>query len=115
MNYKKASEIRNKSLLSLVAEKKFQKGQGLGSSIGSAISDKFKAKSLGFKEKIDPLRLVRALTGKGTFGKVATTIAGRTFGRSEEDIKYFVIHMKNSNINKYNNIINNEKISKKNI
>jgi hypothetical protein len=89
MDYRKASSIRNKSLLSLISEKKFQEGQGLGSSIGGAISDKFKAKSVGFKEKIDPLRWVSALTGKGTFGKIATTIAGRTFGRSEDDIRYF--------------------------
>lgn len=89
MNYKKAAQIRKRGLLSLIAEKKFEQGQGLGSSIGSAISEKFKAKSVGIKEKLDPLRMVSALTGKGTFGKVATTIAGRAFGRSEDTIEYF--------------------------
>ncbi len=89
MDYKKASQVRKKGLISLIAEKKFQQGQGLGSSIGSAISEKFKAKSVGIKEKLDPLRMVSALTGKGTFGKVATTIAGRAFGRSEDTIEYF--------------------------
>jgi hypothetical protein len=89
MDYRKASSIRKKSLLSLIAENKFEKDQGLGSSIGTAISDKFKAKAVGIKEKFDPLNWVSAITGKGTFGKVATTLAGRAFGRGEEDIQYF--------------------------
>jgi len=89
MDYKKASQIRKKGLLSLIAEKKFEQGQGLGSSIGGAISDKFKAKATGMKESLDPLKWVSSLTGKGTFGKVATTIAGRAFGRSEDTIEYF--------------------------
>jgi hypothetical protein len=41
------------------------------------------------KESLDPLKWVSSLTGKGTFGKVATTIAGRAFGRSEDTIEYF--------------------------
>ena len=89
MDYRKASSIRKKSLLSLIAENKFEKDQGLGSSIGTAISDKFKAKAVGIKEKFDPLNWVSAITGKGTFGKVATTLAGRAFGRSDEAVEYF--------------------------
>ena len=45
MEYQKASQIRKKSLLTLIGEKKFEQGKGLGSSIGGAISDKFKAKA----------------------------------------------------------------------
>ena len=89
MDYKQASTIRKKSLLSLIAQNKFEQGQGLGSSIGTAISDKFKAKAVGYKEKFDPLNWISALTGKGTFGRVATTIAGRAFGRSDEAVEYF--------------------------
>jgi hypothetical protein len=89
MDYQKASQTRKKSLLSLIAEKKFEEGQGIGASIGGAISDKFKAKATGFKEAIDPLNWVRKLTGKGTFGDIATTIAGRAFGRSDKSISYF--------------------------
>lgn len=89
MDYKKASSIRKKSLISLIAQNKFEQGQGLGSSIGSAISDKFKAKAVGIKEKFDPLNWISAMTGKGTFGKVATTLAGRAFGRGDEAIEYF--------------------------
>ena len=89
MEYKKASEIRNKGLLSLIAENKFQKEKSLGKAIGGAISDKFKAKAVGIKEKFDPLNIVRGITGKGTFGRIATTIAGRALGKSEKDISYF--------------------------
>ena len=89
MDYKKAAEIRRRGLLSLIAENKFQEGKGLGESIGSAISQKFKAKSVGVKEKFDPLNIISKMTGKGTFGKIATTIAGRAMGKSESDIGYF--------------------------
>ena len=89
MDYKKAAKIRNKSLLSLMAENKFTHGQGFGSSIGGAISDKFKSKVMGVKEKFTVLNMVRKVTGKGTFGKIATTLVGRALGKSERDISYF--------------------------
>lgn len=89
MDYRKASQIRKKSLLSLIAEKKFKEGEGLGSSIGSAISEKLKARSLGFKEKFDPLNMLRAITGEGIIGKSIRTIGGRAMGRSNSDIEYF--------------------------
>lgn len=89
MDYSQASSIRKKSLSSLIAEKKFGEGLGLGSSIGGAVSEKFKSKAVGIKEKLDPLNWVSALTGKGTFGKIATTLAGRAFGRGDESIEYF--------------------------
>lgn len=89
MDYKKAAGIRKKGLTDLIAEKKFKEGQGLGSSIGQAISEKMKAKSMGFKEKFHPLNMVRAMTGSGAVGKSIRTVAGRAIGASEEDIKYF--------------------------
>lgn len=89
MDYKKASEIRKKGLISLIAENKFQEGKGLGASIGGAISQKFKAKAVGVKESFDPLNIISKMTGKGTFGRIATTIAGRAMGKSEKDIGYF--------------------------
>ena len=89
MEYKKASEIRRTGLLKLIAENKFQKGRGITASIGGAISDKFKAKATGIKESLDPLNLVRKMTGGGVIGKSIRTIAGRAMGRSEEDIEYF--------------------------
>ena len=89
MDYQKASSIRKKSLLQLIAENKFQQGRGIGSSIGGAISSKFKARAMGAKEALDPLNWVRKLTGKGVIGDIATTMAGRAFGRSDKDISYF--------------------------
>lgn len=89
MDYKKASRIRKKGLLELIAENKFENGQGLGSSIGGAISDKLKARATGFKEKFDPLNMIRALTGEGVIGKSITTVVGRATGRSEDAIGYF--------------------------
>ena len=89
MEYSKASRLRKQSLLSLIGEKKFEEHKGLGASIGGAISDKFKAKLTGLQASLDPLNLVRKLTGKGAFGDIATTAAGRLFGRSDKSIAYF--------------------------
>jgi len=89
MDYKKASQVRKKGLLSLIAEKKFKEGEGLGSSIGSAISEKLKARALGIKEKFDPLNMLKAITGEGVIGRSIRTIGGRAMGRSDSDIEYF--------------------------
>jgi hypothetical protein len=89
MDYQQARSIRKSSLLSLIAERKFEDGQGIGSSIGGAISDKFKAKATGFKESLDPLNFVRKLTGKGAVGDIAVTGLGRLFGRKDRDIQAF--------------------------
>jgi hypothetical protein len=87
--YEKANQIRKKRIIDLIAENKFEEGKSLSSSIGSAVSDKFKAKATGIKEKLDPLNIVRALTGSGVVGKSIRTVAGRALGRSESDIRYF--------------------------
>ena len=50
MDYQKAQQLKNRSLLSLIAQKKFKEGQGLGSSITGAISDKFTARATRFKQ-----------------------------------------------------------------
>ena len=89
MEYSKAKRIRKTGLFKLIAQKKFEEGQGFGSSIGEAISDKFKAKATGFKEAFDPLNMTRKLFGKGLIGDVAVTGLGRLFGRKESDIGYF--------------------------
>ena len=89
MEYQRAARIKNKSLLSLIGERKFEQGQGIARSVGGAISDKFKAKATRFKAALDPLNMVRKITGQGSFGDIATTAAGRLFGRSDKDISYF--------------------------
>ena len=90
MDYRKAQGLKNKGLWSLIAEKKFEEGKSIRSSVGGAISDKFKAKMTRTKEKFDPLNILSSIVGKkNIFGKSITTAAGRAFGRSEADIGYF--------------------------
>jgi len=89
MEYQEARRIRGKSLLSLIAERKFEEGQGIGASIGGAISDRFKARATGIKEALDPLNWVRKLTGEGAVGDIAVSGLGRLFGRSDEAITAF--------------------------
>jgi hypothetical protein len=89
MDYKQASQIRKKSLGTLINENLFQKNKGIGSSVGGAISSKFKAKATGIKESIDPLNLIRKLSGKGAFGDFAVSSAGRVLGRNNAAIEYF--------------------------
>ena len=89
MDYQQARSIRNTGLLSLIAERKFEDGQGIGASIGGAISDKFKAKGMAIKEALDPLNMVRKLTGQGGFGDIAVSGVGRLLGRKNRDIEAF--------------------------
>ena len=89
MGYKKARSIGKKSLLSLIAENKFERGKSVSSSIGLAASDKFKAFGTRAKEKFDPLNMVKSVFGEGIVGRSLVTLAGRAVGRSEEDIGYF--------------------------
>jgi len=88
MEYQRASLIRGTSLSSLIGER-YSAGQGFGGAIRGAISDKLKAKAVGLKERVDPLNIVRQLTGQGAFGNIMTAVAGRAMGRSQRDIAYF--------------------------
>ena len=85
MDYRVASNIRGKSLSSLMTDR-ITEGGSIGSSIKGAISDKLKAKGTGIKEKFDPMNIARAMTGGG---KLAPAILGRMTGRSQSDINYF--------------------------
>lgn len=85
MDYRVASNIRGKSLSSLITDR-ITSGGSVGSSIKGAISDKLKARGTGIKEKFDPMNIARAMTGGG---KLAPAILGRITGRSQSDINYF--------------------------
>ena len=85
MDYRVASNIRGKSLSSLITDK-ITSGGSVGSSIRGAISDKLKARGTGIKEKFDPMNIARAMTGGG---KLAPAILGKITGRSQADINYF--------------------------
>jgi hypothetical protein len=83
LNYRQASVIRNRGLGDLIS-RNLMDDRGLGSSIGKAVSDKFKAKVTGVKEKFDPLNIARKLTGN-----VGATLFGKMTGRSKTDIAHF--------------------------
>ena len=96
MDYRVASNIRGKSLSSLITDR-ITSGGSVGSSIKGAISDKLKAKGTGIKEKFDPMNIARAMTGGG---KLAPAILGKITGRSQSDINYFAGNKKSSTYTK---------------
>lgn len=85
MSYQKAANIRKKSFISLITEKLVE-GNSIGSAIGKTVSEKSAARAEGFKEKFDPLNIVKFMTGGS---KLGPAIYGSLAGRSKEDIKYF--------------------------
>lgn len=85
MNYYEAAKIRKKGFADLMTDK-LTSGQGVFSSARSALSDRSKARSLGFKEKFDPLNIAKVLTGGSN---LAPAMLGRLLGRKTSDIRYF--------------------------
>ena len=85
MNYQEAKQIRGKSYISGITEKLIA-GHGLGSSVVKTISEKSKARNVGFKEKFDPLNIVKFMTGGS---KLAPALLGRLTNRSDTDIAHF--------------------------
>lgn len=85
MNYQEAARIRKKGFLSSITEKLVE-GQGIGSSIKSTISEKSAARVKGFKEKIDPMNIIKFMTGGS---KLAAALYGSVRGRSKQDMQYF--------------------------
>ena len=85
LSYRQARSIRNRSVSDLIADELIR-GKGIGGAIGGAIGLKSKARMKGIREKFDILNMVRAITGKS---RLATSLIGRLFGRSREDIEYF--------------------------
>jgi hypothetical protein len=85
MNYQEAKSIRQKSYISYLTQK-LSEGEGVGSAIKATISDKSKARSMGFKEKFDPLNIAKFVTGGSKF---APALLGSMMGRTQQDIQYF--------------------------
>lgn len=85
MDYRVASNIRGKSLSSMMADN-ITSGKSIGSSISGAISNKLKARATGIKEKFDPMNIAKFMTGGG---RLAPAILGKITGRSQADINYF--------------------------
>jgi hypothetical protein len=85
MNYYEAAKIRKKGFADLMTDK-LTSGQGVFSSVRSALSDRSKARSMAFKEKYDPLNIAKVLTGGSN---LAPAMLGRLLGRKTSDIRYF--------------------------
>lgn len=85
MNYQEAKKIREKSYISYLTEK-LSEGQGLGAALKATSSDRSQAKAMGYKEKFDPLNIVKFMTGGSKF---ATALYGSMRGRTQQDIQYF--------------------------
>ena len=85
MNYQEAKKIREKSYMAYLTEK-LSEGRGVGSAIKSTLSEKSRARSMGYKEKFDPLNVVKFMTGGSKF---ATALYGSMSGRTQQDIQYF--------------------------
>jgi len=79
MEYKDASNLRKKGIFGGITQGLVDK-KGLGSSI----SDVFKAKAVGIKEKFDPMNIARMMGGK-----LGAGIYGKVMGRSQEDMEHF--------------------------
>jgi hypothetical protein len=85
MNYQEAKKIREKSYISYLTEK-LSEGRGVGSAIKATLSEKSQARTMGYKEKFDPLNIVKFMTGGSKF---ATALYGSMRGRTQQDIQYF--------------------------
>jgi hypothetical protein len=85
MEYGKAERIRKKGLAGLITDNLVE-GQGIGSSFGSAISDRTKATFTGIQEKFDPLNIAKTLTGGSN---LAPALLGRLMGRKQSTIEHF--------------------------
>jgi hypothetical protein len=85
LNYQQARTVRKQSLKDVIADELIR-GKGLGSAITGAIGLKTQARMKGFKEKFDPLNIVKFLT----FGsRLGPALYGKLFGRSQKDVEYF--------------------------
>jgi hypothetical protein len=85
MSYQDAAKTRKKSFISMITEKLVE-GNSIGSSIKATVSEKSAARAKGFKEKIDPMNIIKFMTGGSKF---AAALYGSARGRSKEDMKYF--------------------------
>jgi len=85
MDYGKAEGIRKKGLAGLITDNLVE-GKSIGSSFGSAISDRTKATFTGIQEKFDPLNIAKKLTGGSN---LAPALLGRLTGRKQSTIEHF--------------------------
>ena len=92
-DYINAARIRKAKLSDIIAEN-MMTGGGIGSSIRKGISQKFKARATGIREKFDPLNIASALVGRS---KLGTALAGKVMGRHGDEMRYFANKGKGGN------------------
>jgi hypothetical protein len=85
ITYQQARIIRKQSLSSLFADQLIM-GEGYGSAAKKTIALKTKAKIYKYKEKFDPLNIIKFMTGGSRLGPA---LLGKLTGRSRRDIENF--------------------------
>jgi hypothetical protein len=86
LNYQQARRIRKSKFSDMVLDQLADKDTGVLGAIGKTISLRSQAKIKGFKEKFDPLNIVKFMTMGSRFGPA---LFGKLTGRSQKDIDYF--------------------------
>ena len=79
-------EIRERGFLANI-----RKGAIEGKPLKQTISENFKAKVVGIKEKFNPLNIAKSLVGK-----TGASLLGKTFGVNKDTMKYFLGDKKSS-------------------
>jgi GH24 family phage-related lysozyme (muramidase) len=82
-DYKTAADTRKRGILGNITDQ-LVAGNSIGGSIKGGISDTFKAKMTGIKEKFDPINIAKTFTGN-----LGGALVGKMLGRSEADISHF--------------------------
>lgn len=86
LNYQQARRIRKSKFSDMVLDQLAQPDTGIFGAIGKTISLRSQARMKGYKEKFDPLNIVKFMTGGSRFGPA---LFGKLTGRSQKDIDYF--------------------------
>jgi len=82
-SYKKATKLRERGVLGNITDNLIA-GNSVGGSIKSGISDTFKAKMTGLKEKFDPISIAKTISGN-----LGAAVVGKLTSRSAGDISHF--------------------------
>jgi hypothetical protein len=82
-SYQAAAQTRERGFLGNITDSLVSGNGSITGSIGRGISNTFKAKVTGLKEKFDPLNIAKKLTGN-----VGAAILGRATGRRKRGKEY---------------------------
>jgi hypothetical protein len=108
MDYQKAKDIRGKRFSELMTDK-LVAGEGIGSSLVKTLSERSKARSVGLKQKFDPLNIAKILTGGSRLGPA---ILGKITGASQERMSFFAGDPKKKKLEALNSSVANPQFVK---